>query len=212
MIDAITAFISKRLRGVYYQSKESLGYHKRDLVVAHVEKACHSLEESRDQFSDALDKFKTIISMDETLLEQRYKLLKRQYEFCQHKADDVSHRIKAIEEVSAALFDEWDDELKQYNNRALRSRSRAQLKSSRKHYSKLLKNLGKAESKMKPVLGAFHDQVLFLKHNLNAQAIAALQDEIVVISIDISLLIEIMEDTIREANQFVSVLIEHKSS
>jgi hypothetical protein len=30
----------------------------------------------------------------------------------------------------------------------------------------------KAEQKIQPVLGAFRDQVLFLKHNLNANAIA----------------------------------------
>ncbi len=205
-------FIGKYLRRAYYNSRESLGQHKRDLVVINVEKACTSLEGSRDQFADALDKFKTLVDMDESLLAQRYRLLKRQYEFCQERADEVSRRIQAIEEVTEALFDEWDAELKQYNNRALRARSRAQLKSSRQHYGRLLRNLAKAESKMKPVLAAFHDQVLFLKHNLNAQAIAALQHEIVVIGVDISLLIQIMEQTICEANQFVSVLVEHKPS
>ena len=212
ILDIANQFIGKHLRRAYYNSKESLGYHKRDMVVVHVEKACNSLESSRDQFSDALEKFKSIVTTDETSLAQRYKILKHQYEFCKNKADDVGRRIQAIEEVSEALFVEWDSELKQYHNRTLRTRSKAQLKASKQHYSKLLKNLNKAENKMQPVLAAFHDQVLFLKHNLNAQAIAALQHEFVVISVDISLLIEIMEQTIFEANQFVSVLIEHKPS
>jgi hypothetical protein len=42
----------------------------------------------------------------------------------------------------------------------------------------------KAEKQINPVLGAFRDQVLFLKHNLNANAIAALQQEFSVISLD----------------------------
>lgn len=212
LIDTSLQFINKYLRRFYYNSKESLGYHKRDLVVTHVEKACSSLESSRDQFTDALTQFKSLVNMDESLLAQRYKLLKRQYEACQYKANEVSDRIQAIEEVSEALFNEWEVELKQYSNRTLRSRSRAQLKSSRQHYRKLLKNLAKAELKMRPVLVAFHDQVLFLKHNLNAQAIAALQHEIVVISVDISLLIEFMEQTISEANQFVYTLIEQPAT
>jgi hypothetical protein len=122
----------------------------------------------------------------------------------------VSHRIAAIEEVSTSLFDEWEGELKQYSNRALRSQSRQQLKSSRQQYSRLIKTMRKAESRIHPVLSAFKDQVLFLKHNLNAQAIAALQHEFVVIGVDISLLIEAMEITIKEASQFVAALVDQK--
>ena len=59
----------------------------------------------------------------------------------------------------------------------------------------------KAESKIQPVLAAFKDQVLYLKHNLNARAIAALQHEFIEISIDISQLIQAMEQTIAEASR-----------
>jgi len=206
-----THFVEKQFKGFYYSTQESLGHHKRDMVVSHVERACVSLEQSRDQFEDALEKFKTIVPVEEGALEQKYHLLKRQYDFCQNKADEVTHRIKAIEEISAALFKEWEEELKQYNNRSLRSRSRRQLKAAKQQYARLIKNLSKAESKMQPVLAAFYDQVLFLKHNLNAQAIAALQHEFVMIGIDISQLIAVMEKSIAEANQFVSSLVEHKA-
>ena len=196
---------------VYYQSRELfLGHHKRDIVVIQVDQACNSLKGTRDQFENALEQFKEIVNVEETTLEQRYRLLQRQFEFCKSRSEDVSHRIAAIEEVSTSLFDEWEGELKQYNNRALRSQSRQQLKASRQQYSRLIKTMRKAESRIHPVLSAFKDQVLFLKHNLNAQAIAALQHEFVVIGIDISLLIEAMEITINEASQFVATLVDQK--
>jgi hypothetical protein len=207
----ITDFIKQKFKLAYYNTKESLGQHKRDLVVLHVEQACASLEQSRDQFEDTLDKFKTVICVPETSLEQKYKLLKRQYDFCQFRADDVANRIAMISEVSAALFAEWEAELKLYQSRTLRTRSHQQLKISKQHYARLLKSLAKAEAKIQPVLAAFRDQVLFLKHNLNAQAIAALQHEVMMIGLDISELIEAMEKTISEANQFVSVLVEQKA-
>jgi hypothetical protein len=210
LFDVISDFFRQKFNSAYYNTKESLGQHKRDLVVLHVEQACSSLERSRDQFEDTLDKFKTVICVPETSLEHKYKLLKRQYDFCQLRADEVSHRIAAIIAVSEALFTEWEAELKLYESRALRSRSNQQLKASRQHYARLLKSLSKAEAKIPPVLAAFRDQVLFLKHNLNAQAIAALQHEFVGISLDISQLIEVMEKTISEANQFVSILAEQK--
>ncbi len=211
MINFIVSLLNKRVRNVYYQGRESLlGHHKRDIVVIQVDQACESLKESRDQFVDALDRFKSIVKLEESSLEQRYQHLKRRYDACRSKAEQVSQRIQAIEDVSEALFAEWEAELELYSNRALRARSQQQLKKSRLQYQRLLKALQMAESRMHPVLAAFQDQVLFLKHNLNAHAIAALRHEFVEIGVDISRLIEVMEKTIREASDFVSILVDQK--
>lgn len=211
MIDLLKSLLNKRLRKVYYQSQESLlGQHKRDIVVVQVDQACDSLKDSRDQFVDALEKFKSIVNLRDSSLEQRYQQLKRRYDICRSKADQVTQRIQAVEEVSEALFAEWEAELELYSNRALRARSQQQLKKSRQQYARLLKALQAAKVRMHPVLAAFQDQVLFLKHNLNAHAIAALRHEFVEIGVDISKLIEVMEKTIGEASQFVAVLVEQK--
>ena len=61
----------------------------------------------------------------------------------------------------------------------------------------------RAERKIDPVLSAFHDQVLYLKHNLNAQAIASLQSELASIETDVAGLIKEMEASIVEANSFI---------
>ncbi|MEY4210771.1 MAG: hypothetical protein RLZ92_1152 [Pseudomonadota bacterium] len=211
MINLIKSLLSKPIRNAYYQGRESLlGDHKRDIVVVQVDQACESLKESRDQFVDALEKFKTIVRLDDTPLEQRYQQLKKRYDHCRYKAEQVSQRIKAIEDVSEALFAEWEAELELYSNRALKARSQQQLKKSRQQYGRLLKALQIAETRMHPVLAAFQDQVLFLKHNLNAHAIAALRHEFVEIGVDISKLIDVMEKTISEASQFVSILVDQK--
>lgn len=211
MISFFKSLLNKRLRNVYYQGRESLlGHHKRDIVVLQVDQACESLKDSRDEFVDALHKFKSISKVDDSPLEIRYQQLKRHYDMCRSKADQVGLRIRAIEQVSEALFAEWEAELELYSNRALRARSQQQLKKSRQQYGRLLKALQIAESRMHPVLAAFQDQVLFLKHNLNAHAIAALRHEFFEIGVDISKLIEVMERTISEASQFVSILVDQK--
>ncbi len=211
MYSKINRFVRKLFNQLYYKGRESLlGHHKRDIVVLHVDQACESLEDSREQFEDALEKFKTILTLPELSLEYRYQQLKKQYEFCRLKTDEVSYRIRSIEEVADALFDEWEQELGLYSNRSLRARSKQQLDKSRRQYLKLIKMMKKAEARIYPVLNTFHDQVLFLKHNLNAQAIAALQQEFAVISLDISKLIAIMEKTIAEASQFVLLLTDQK--
>jgi hypothetical protein len=207
----ISGFVARQCRHFYYRTRESLGQHKRELVVCRVEDATNSLQETRLHFEDALEKFKAIVEHESNSLENRYKQLKIQFDISQAKANSVSDRIRAIEDVSEALFREWEAELKLYANRSLRAQSRQQLKVTRQHYGRLIKAMHRAEAKINPVLSAFRDQVLFLKHNLNAQAIAALQNELVEISIDIMHLIHAMENSINEANSFVLSLVEQKA-
>ena len=61
----------------------------------------------------------------------------------------------------------------------------------------------RAEARMDPVLDAFRDQVLFLKHNLNARALASLEATSVDLQKDINELIKQMEGSIEEASAFI---------
>lgn len=56
---------------------------------------------------------------------------------------------------------------------------------------------------MQPVLTAFNDHVLFLKHNLNAQAIASLKGELGSIESNVSKLIKEMEASISQSQRFI---------
>jgi len=210
-LDIVKRFLSKQIKTAYFNARESIGEHKRAIVVQQVEQTCASLKETRDEFQDALSQLKTLVSICDTSLDHRYNLLNRQYQFCRTKSEIVSNKIRAIEAVSEALFLEWENELNEYSNRALRNSSKQQLKVARQNYARLIKAMQSAEKKIQPVLAAFRDQVLFLKHNLNARAIAALQHEFIEIGIDISQLIQAMERTIAEADQFVSVLVDQKA-
>jgi DUF1680 family protein len=70
--------------------------------------------------------------------------------------------------------------------------------------AQLIGAMKRAERKIDPVLAAFRDQVLYLKHNLNAQAIASLQSELASIETDVAKLIKEMEASIKEADGFIS--------
>ncbi len=64
----------------------------------------------------------------------------------------------------------------------------------------------KSSLKIDPVLLAFRDQVLFLKHNLNARAIASLQTELVSVEANVASLIKEMEVSIGEADAFIKAM------
>jgi len=192
----------------YYKTMEAFGYHKRDLLVERVEEARDAQEDAKEQFQSALEKFSAVVDFKGGELEERYKELKSEFERSESKANAVRKRIKDVENVSEALFKEWESELEQYTNERLRSSSEKKLNQTRQSYSQLISAMKRAESKIEPVLSAFRDQVLFLKHNLNAQAVASLREEMISVEADITSLIKEMEASIAEANEFIGAMTQ----
>ena len=64
----------------------------------------------------------------------------------------------------------------------------------------------RSEQKMQPVLAAFRDQVLYLKHNLNAQAVSSLQGTADTLQTDVAALVADMEAAVREATAFIDAM------
>ncbi len=188
---------------LYFNTMEKMGYPKRDIMVDRVEKARDSQEAAKEQFQSALESFSSVTGYAGGDLEKTYRELNDEYERCRARADAVSDRIAAVEDVAGALFAEWEAELDQYSSQQLKAASRRKLENTRRQYAGLLAAMRRAESRMKPVLGAFHDQVLFLKHNLNAQAVASLKTELHAIEGDVAVLIREMEKSIAEADSFI---------
>ena len=137
-------------------------------------------------------------------MEAKYKKLSSEYDACNERAQAVSKRIADVDSVAQDMFKEWKQELSEYQNAQLKTQSQQKLNDAQQRYAQLIALMRKSESKMQPVLTAFHDQVLFLKHNLNAQAVASLQSTAAGIETDVQALIKDMEASINEANQFIS--------
>ncbi len=192
--------------GVYYGAMEKVGIHKRDILVDRVVEARDSQKETKEQFASALERFSSVINVQGGELEDKYYELKKELDRSEDQAEDVRDRVDAVEDVAEALFREWDAELDQYNSASLRQSSEKQLKQTQNHYYKLIGAMKKAESKIDPVLNPLRDQVLFLKHNLNARAIASLQTELSRIETDVTRLIRDMEIAMDEADSFIQTL------
>lgn len=193
-------------QSMYYAGMEKLGYHKRDLLVSDVQKARDAQEEAKEQFRSALEEFSIVVNFQGGKLQDKYEKLNAEFEQSEAKAQAVRDRIESVEDVSEALFTEWEAELKEYSNVNLRQASQQKLDQTRDQYSHFIRAMKRAERKMDPVLAAFKDQVLFLKHNLNAQAVASLKNELVEVEDDISALIKDMEASIKEADSFIAAM------
>lgn len=193
-------------QSAYYSAMEKAGIHKRDILVDRVEDAKDTQQEAKEQFQSALEKFKSVRQFDGGELEAIYNDLNDEFERSQDFADQINSRIESIEDVSEALFTEWQGELEQYSNASLKSKSAAQLSETRRQYEKLIRAMRKAQASVEPVLTIFRDQVLFLKHNLNARAIQSLKGELGTIESNVGRLINEMNRSIDEANRFIETM------
>lgn len=196
--------------GAYYSAMEKIGIPKREILVDRVEEAREAQQDAKQQFSSALEQFLAVTKVPATDLQATYERMNAEFKRSEAQAKEVRERIDAIDSVAKALFEEWNVELSQYSNASMRASSERQMKATKDRYAALMRVMHQAADRMTPVLDAFRDQTLYLKHNLNAQAIAALDDTSRDLQRDISRLIADMERSIKEADAFISSMQQVK--
>ena len=96
-------------QSAYYGAMEKVGVHKRDIMVNRVESVQEAQTDAKEQFESALAQFRSIIQIKDQDLAARYDRLNDEYEDSKAAAQSVTKRIDAVEDVSEALFDEWED-------------------------------------------------------------------------------------------------------
>jgi ElaB/YqjD/DUF883 family membrane-anchored ribosome-binding protein len=200
----LTAAVLAGCSTAYYETMETFGFEKRDLLVDRVEDARDAQDDASEQFTDALDQFRATVNFDGGDLEKTYDRLNKEYERSVDQADEVRARIDDVESVAEDLFKEWEGEIEEYSSAQLKSESQAMLRDTRARYGELMTAMRRAEASMDPVLESFQDQVLVLKHNLNARAIGALKGELASIERDTEMLVAQMQQSIAEADAFIA--------
>ena len=193
-------------QSTYYSALEKMGYHKRDILVTRVQDARDSQMKTKTVFTNALEQFRSVVAFKGGDLEAEYRKMSAALDHSESRARDVHDRIAAVENVADALFREWRSELSQYSSAELRRQSERELRETHDKYEQLLAAMKRAEAKLEPVLRPMRDQVLFLKHNLNAQAIGSLSQELTSVQTNVDALLRDMQSAIEESNRFIDAM------
>ncbi len=203
---AAVALLLTACRSTYYATWEKFGKYKRDLLKENVEKARQDQQAAAEQFQDALSRLQQLYHFEGGDLEKIYNQLRTEYDHSNSRAETVRSRIRNVEQISSDLFAEWEKEAEGISNPRLRADSEAKLRETQGRYEELHTAMKRAEVSMSPVLTELRDQVTYLKHNLNAQAVGALKGESVSIEREIQQLIQDMNASISQAERFIRAL------
>lgn len=203
---ALCAVLFVGCTSAYYAAMEQLGREKRHILESRVEASREDQKQAQEQFKTTFELFKEVTDYDGGDLERFYQRMQAQLERSESKANDVRERIRSIERVASDLFDEWTREIGEISRADLRRQSESQLRATRSRYEKMIAAMRRAEAKMDPVLTAFRDQVLYLKHNLNASAIASLERSTADIESEVAVLLREMQASIAETEEFLATM------
>jgi hypothetical protein len=190
----------------YINAMDKMGYAKRDLLSSRVKSARDAQADAKKDIQSALDQFGQVVTYQGGDLEATYKKLKSELQRSEDSAEAVRNRIEAVENVADSLFAEWKTELGQYSNADLRRRSEAKLSQTKNRYNDMLGAMKRAEQRIDPVLRPLRDHVLYLKHNLNARALAAMKGELVKVDAQVDQLVREMNRSIAEADKFIQIM------
>lgn len=200
---AVTPVFSTGCATAAYNIQEKFGIEKRDILVDRVQSVAKSQTEAKEEFEDALEAFRAVVDINGGELERVYDDMNAAYKSADSQAAEVRARVTAVKRVARDLFREWESELGQYSDAGLRRSSERQLRETQAKYDALSDKMDAATASMDPVLAVFNDRVLYLKHNLNARAIAALNSETADLEGDVARLIADMERSIAAADAFI---------
>ncbi|MFM2606237.1 DUF2959 domain-containing protein [Vibrio chagasii] len=206
IVIVLSIFTLTGCQSAYYSAMEQVGYHKRDIMVDRVEDAKESQQDAQEEFTSALEALSSLTNFSGGDLEDMYNKINDKYQDSEKAAQNVSDRIAAIEDVSDALFEEWQAELDLYTSDSLRRSSEQKLRETKSSYQAMLSAMKRAEKKMDPVLNTLRDNTLYLKHNLNASAVGSLQGEFMSLEKDIAYAIKQMNAAIAESDKFLDQL------
>jgi hypothetical protein len=200
------ALLSTGCTSLYYKGMEKIGKEKRDILLQRIIDGKQDQEKAKEQFKTTLEAFQSVTGFEGGDLEKTYKKLNGEFEDAEKRANDLSDRIKSIDQVGNDLFREWDQELSTIKDSALHARSAQLLRQTRLRHQQYIARMKQTERKMQPVLQTFRDQVLFLKHNLNAKAIGSLKSTAAKMDTDVGLLVTDIEGSMKEADSFIQSL------
>lgn len=188
---------------VQYSAMEKVGIHKRDILVDRIEKTSKLQEQTKQEFKSAYEELTALVSVDDRGLEAKYKKLATAVKNSEDSTDQLKDRIASVDQVAAALFDEWKQELDEYSNPKLRKISDTNMRSTKQRYAMIYRQMQDSFAKIEPVLQVLQDNTLYLKHNLNARAINGITNEVMSVGGKVAELIKQMEASIAESKKFI---------
>jgi hypothetical protein len=202
----VFALLLSGCHSTYYKAMSTLGKEKRDILVSRIKDAKKDQDQTKQKLQTTMESFQALTGFKGGSLEKSYKRLNSDYESAASQANKLHDKIQSIDQVSNDLFKEWQGEINAMDNGKLKSQDSVMLRNAKVRQATYMRAMHQTEDQIAPVLKVFHDQVLFLKHNLNSRAIGSLKNTSAGLKNDVAGLVQSIDASSQEADKLISSL------
>lgn len=178
----------------------------RDPLIGEVRDVRTAQQEAKKQFLVTLERLGALIDQGGGEVRSRYESFGDEFQKSESMAAALRERIDHLEERGRLYFERRESSPYGFAARGSDQANGAKLDATHQRYQALLHAMQEVEQDMDPVLTVFRDQLVFAKYNLNAEAIARLQDELPSIEADTAALVGKLDAAIAEADTFIGAM------
>lgn len=193
-----------------YDIQEAMGTPKRQVLLSRVQDTRDSMKETKKVFASAMLQFGSVYKESGSKLENKYVILKKEYDACNSKASSLRSQIANVKSIGQVLFQEWQKELDQFTNEQMRKLSEVKMQQTREKYVAMTDSMDRVSARMSPVMSSMSDQLLNIKHSLNALIVVSLEEELIQLRGQMDNLMAEIDASIENCNSFIGSMAEPK--
>lgn len=186
----------------YYKMWEALGREKRDLLTSEIKQTRESQSKLQTEFVATFERIKKEYTFEGGEVENTYRALSKDYKALDERRNSVTKHVEKVDALAEDLFEEWRKEANDMNDTSLRSQSLTKLEQSQAKFAEVAQKYAGMLEVVNGSLKRLHDHVIFMKHNLNAQALGALKRELHAMQPELDRLVAEINRSIALASEF----------
>jgi hypothetical protein len=165
-----------------------------------------AIGETKVQLMKTMDVYNALMADGAEDRKKLYKNLQKEMENTEKRRAKIQEEAAKMSAEADTLFKEWANSAAAIENPDLRKKSEDRLATTKASYADIGTVGQKAGDLYGPFMKALQDQVTYLGHDLNPEAVASLKPEASKLNVDASKLVQAIDETIATANTNIGAL------
>jgi hypothetical protein len=165
-----------------------------------------AIGETKVQLMKTMDVYNALLADDATDRKKLYKNLQKEMDNTEQRRLKIGEEAAKMQTEADTLFAQWGESAAAIDNPDLRKRSEERLEATKASYAEIEAVGQKAADLYAPFMKDLQDQITYLGHDLNAEAVASLKPEAAKLNEKAKTLTRSLDDTISTANEKIGAL------
>jgi hypothetical protein len=159
-----------------------------------------AIADTKLQLLKTMDVYNALLADDAKDRKKLYKDLQREMAGTEKRRAEIATRAGAMALEADILFKKWEASTAAIESESLRKRSEERLTKTKASYAEIRASGDKAAGLYTPVMKTLADQVTYLGHDLNPDAVASLKPDADKLNKNVHELVKAIDDTITTTN------------